>query len=52
VQWEKKSCPLKKNYIGFGSITPKVMIQFLRNKTAIKMNSLEMKNFKKKKGLC
>jgi len=42
-----KPRPLKKNYIGFGNTTPKEMIQFLQDKTAIKMNSKEMETFKK-----
>jgi hypothetical protein len=38
--------PLKERYVGFGSSTSKAMIKHLRNKTAVKMTTLDKTTYK------
>ena len=40
--------PLKERYVGFRSPTTKAMIKHLRNKTAVKMTTLDKTMYKNK----
>ena len=43
---EEAVMALKKRYIGYGGVTPKAMITYLREKACVKMTTLEKYNFK------